>query len=72
MYFFENGTGNQVKEVAGTLWCAYNAIGELIDHCQAKPDQNADRRLESVWFGDGYLIKARAFRQAEELLGHVN
>jgi hypothetical protein len=44
-YFFENGVGNQVKEVAGTLWCAYNGIGELIDHCQAKPDQNADPRI---------------------------
>jgi hypothetical protein len=29
--------------------------------------QTADKRLNSVWFGDGYLAKARAYRAAGTL-----
>lgn len=29
---FRNGRGNQEKRVAGTLWAAYNAVTELVDH----------------------------------------
>ena len=61
-YFFENGKGNRQHGVRGTLWAAYNGVTELVDHRQT--GQTSERRLNSVWFGDGYLLKARAFKIA--------
>jgi phage/plasmid-like protein (TIGR03299 family) len=63
-HYYRNGWGNRMKGVSETLWAAYNGVTEYIDHRQSK--QTRDRRLNSIWFGDGYLIKARAFRIAEE------
>ena len=62
-FFFVQGKGNQSRDVAGTLWAAYNGITEYVDHRSTA--QSADRRLISLWFGEGYQIKARAFRVAE-------
>lgn len=66
-YFFEHGKGNDRPGARGTLWAAYNGITELIDHRWTQ--QGADRRLDSLWFGDGYHVKARALRVAREKLG---
>lgn len=63
-YFFANGEGNRLKGVQGTLWAAYNGVTEYIDHRQTK--QTPDRRLDSLWFGEGYQIKARAFAIAKD------
>jgi len=65
-YLFDQGTGNRQHGVAGTLWAAYNGVTELIDHRITK--QTRENKLNSIWFGDGYLIKARAYRLAEGLL----
>jgi len=65
-HFFDHGAGNRMKGVAGTLWAAYNGVTEYVDH-RAGQQQTPERRLNSVWFGDGYLAKARAFRVAELL-----
>ena len=62
-YFFSGGGGNQTKGITGTLWAAYNGVAEYID--QRQTNQTDDRRLNSVWFGGGYLTKARAFGIAE-------
>ena len=59
---FEVGTGNSVEKVRGTLWAAYNGVTEFIDY--ASGDRSPDRHLDSIWFGSGYLTKARAFRVA--------
>ena len=64
--FFDEGKGNRAPGVHGTLWAAYNGVTELVDHRKTKQDD--DRRLNSIWFGDGYLVKARAYRIAKELL----
>jgi len=63
---FDQGVGNRMRGVEGTLWAAFNGVTELINHRQTK--QTDDRRLNSIWFGDGYLAKARAFRVANEFL----
>jgi len=43
-----------------------NGVTEYIDH---RPMQTtADGRLNAIWFGTGYLAKARAFRAAVERL----
>lgn len=59
---FETGRGNSLPQVRGSLWAAYNAVTEFVDHCQ--PARSDERRLDSIWFGDGYLTKARAYRVA--------
>jgi hypothetical protein len=72
-YFFHHGKGNVNPAVAETLWAAYNGVTEFVDHCVPKRMGSGEkpitqvamtRRLESVWFGDGYSIKARAFEVA--------
>lgn len=63
-YFFANGKGNGQDRVKGTLWAAYNGIAELVDHQQTQQDD--ERRLDSIWFGNGYMTKARAFSIAQE------
>jgi hypothetical protein len=59
---FEAGRGNTTSTTRGTLWAAYNGVAEFIDYRSTR--QNPSQRLESVWFGSGYLTKARAFRVA--------
>lgn len=63
---FDQGAGNRMRGVEGTLWAAYNGVTELVDHRETK--QTPDKRLNSIWFGDGYLAKVRAFRVAGEFL----
>ena len=65
-YFFDQGRGNRLPGVHGTLWAAFNGVTELLDH--RKTRQNPSQRLASLWFGDNYRVKARAFAQAEEKL----
>jgi len=65
-YFFEKGKGNDLPGVRGTLWAAYNGVVEMTDHRGTR--QTADRRLHSVWFGEGATIKARALRVAERCM----
>ena len=65
-YFFDQGEGNGAAKVRGTLWAAYNGVTEYVDHRVL--DQTGDRRLASVWFGDGRRIKARAFAAAVQMI----
>ncbi len=62
--FFENGKGNRLKPVAGTLWVAYDGVAEMIDHGPSM--RTDDQRLTYEWFGGGASIKVRAFRIAKE------
>jgi len=63
-YLFENGEGNKLTGVSGSLWAAFNGVTELIDHKITK--QSNDRKLNSVWFGDGAAVKAKAYKVAVE------
>lgn len=65
-YFFREGAGNREEKVRGTLWAAYNGVTEYVDH--RKLDQTSDRRLASLWFGEGRRVKARAFAAAASML----
>jgi len=85
-YFFEHGKGNGADGVRGTLWAAYNAVAEMVDHgadrrraggrrTDGPADtalRQADRHLASIWFGDGHYVKARAFAAARALLSATN
>lgn len=57
----EGGRGNDRPGVSGTLWAGYNAITEYLSHSVGK---NPMVRLDSLWFGAGGAMNARALRVA--------
>jgi len=60
-------TGSGAEMTKGTLWGAYNAITEFVDHYRlAKAEDTA--RLKSMWFGSGARIKKQAFSVAVGML----
>jgi phage/plasmid-like protein (TIGR03299 family) len=68
---FERGKGADLRGVRHTLWAAYNAVTEYVDH--AKPsyqdkkkslEENRSARLDRIWFGAGASLKASAFEHA--------
>jgi phage/plasmid-like protein (TIGR03299 family) len=63
-HFFDEGRGNRLPGVRGTLWAAFNGVTELLDHRKIR--QSPHQRLSSLWFGDNYKVKARAFALAQE------
>lgn len=58
----ETGRGHDLKNVRGTLWGAYNAVTEYVDH-----DKAADG-ISYMAFGRGSEIKQRAFNVAKDLV----
>jgi phage/plasmid-like protein (TIGR03299 family) len=58
-FFFDQGRGNRLPGVAGTLWAAFNGVTEWQDHRKSR--QNENQRLVSSWFGGAYQTKARAY-----------
>ena len=67
-YFFDQGAGNRLNGVGGTLWAAYNGVTEYLDHRKIR--QNPDQRLTSTWFGEANRVKARALTVAVDMLPH--
>lgn len=59
---------NTLPGIRHTVWAAYNAVSEYIDHQSRvtgnSPDSKADNRLGSIWFGTGNRIKQRAYENA--------
>ena len=57
-----NGKGLGVREADKiTWWDAYNSINEWMLY---QKGSNAENRLASAWFGDGYTLDQRAFEVA--------
>ncbi|MFT7489811.1 MAG: phage/plasmid-like protein (TIGR03299 family) [Candidatus Promineifilaceae bacterium] len=65
-HLYEHGAGVDIPGVRGSLWAAYNGVTEYVDHRAMKTSN--DGRLNSIWFGNGYLTKARAFDAATTML----
>lgn len=61
---FEHGRGNDLPGVRGTMWAAYNAVTEYLQH---ERGDDRDRRLDSSWFGSGAALNARALEKALEV-----
>jgi phage/plasmid-like protein (TIGR03299 family) len=68
---FEEGVGHDQPGVKGTTWAAYNAVTEYVDHFRtARGRDDCDRtsrRLDSIWFGSGAQLKAKAWDLAAEM-----
>jgi len=62
---FETGTGNDLQAVQGTLWAAYNGIVEYSDF--RRTTARDKKWLASVWFGDMFDLKVRAFDLAMQI-----
>jgi phage/plasmid-like protein (TIGR03299 family) len=58
---FETGRGTELPGVKGTLWGAYNAINEYITHERGGDGAN-EKRLDSTWFGQGFVQNTRALK----------
>lgn len=68
-HFFENGQGNLLPGVRGTLWAAYNGATDYIDHRKVLRQSN-NGRANSSWFGESSKIKSRAYNAAVALVPH--
>lgn len=51
-----------MTDVSCSLWATLNSVTELIDHKITK--QSNGRKLNSVWFGVGAVVKGKAFKAA--------
>jgi phage/plasmid-like protein (TIGR03299 family) len=60
---FEKGPGSNLKSASSTLWGALNAVTRFVDH--EKGAQSKANRLNSAWFGDGALLKRKAWISAD-------
>lgn len=58
---FENGRGNNLPGVKGTLWAAYNAVTEYIQYERGK---DAANRLNETWYGQGMQLNKKALETA--------
>lgn len=59
---FEEGKGQSNPSVKGSLWAAYNAVTEWVDHERGREGT----RLEAAWYGEGKRVKQRALDEAIE------
>jgi phage/plasmid-like protein (TIGR03299 family) len=68
---FEEGKGQDIPGVKGTMWAAFNAVTEYIDHHRQTRGNStlakADHRLKSQWFGSGAQLKTQAWDLALSL-----
>jgi phage/plasmid-like protein (TIGR03299 family) len=60
----ESGAGSEMTR--GTLWGVYNAVSEFTDHVYTTTE--VDKKLNSIWFGSGALLKTKAFNLAKDVL----
>jgi phage/plasmid-like protein (TIGR03299 family) len=68
-WLFQNPRRQPVKEVRNTLWTAYNAVTEYVDHCISPAKSrffSPAVHLNSIWFGSRAATKVNAFKVAGE------
>ena len=61
---FEAGMGNDLPDIKGTWWAAYNSVTEYLTHAYGK---DADRRMKSVWMGSNFRINQKALYLALDM-----
>ncbi len=60
----DSGIGTDISGVPGSLWGAYNAVTEGIDHT----DRKIKDGLKYIWFGAGNNLKDKAWKIATKML----
>lgn len=62
---FDSGKGQKLGN-KHSLWKAYNAVTEYVDHERTVKnlDKDATNKLSSIWFGSGAKLKEKAYNQA--------
>lgn len=63
-------TGAGSEYSCGTLWGAYNAIAEYVDHHRTNYQKKPDQYIETINFGSGVEIKTRAYEEAIKLVSN--
>ncbi len=58
---FEKGRGNDMKEIKGTMWAAYNAVNEYLQYERGSDNSN---RMDNMWFGDSARLNKKALETA--------
>jgi phage/plasmid-like protein (TIGR03299 family) len=73
---FSTGMGHDMPGIEGSMWAAYNAVTEYIDHnrpvrgeSKLSSEVGASKKLESIWWGQGAQVKRDAWSLACELAG---
>ena len=61
---FEKGRGNDLKEVKGTYWTAYNSISEYLQH---EKGSDESIRMDSLWFGQSNTVLQNALKIATKM-----
>lgn len=68
---FLTGRGNDLPGVKGSAWAAYNGVTQYVDwerSSRGRSDtERQNNRLQSIWFGSGAQIKAKAWTSALKL-----
>ena len=62
--YIEDGIGTNIQGVKGSLWGAYNAVTESVDH----PTRKVKNPLQYSMFGAGAIVKDRAWKAAKKLV----
>jgi len=63
----DSGRGTDIQGVKGTLWGAYNAVTEYIDH-ERNVRGGTENKTESILFGAGARLKENAYNVAVAML----
>jgi phage/plasmid-like protein (TIGR03299 family) len=64
---FEEGIGHDMPGVKHTMWAAYNAVTEMLDHAKFRGKTDTERatnRLQSIWWGTAAKVKEQAWDAA--------
>lgn len=61
---FTTAPGQNIATASGTLWGAVNAVTYYVDHQRRSPSSD---RISSAWFGNGDLLKDKAWQLAEQI-----
>jgi len=76
---FVAGRGQDIPNVRGTAWAAYNAVAEYVDYYSPVTKvpqgtqgstESQDRRLHRSWYGEGQSTRNRAFKLLQNYRQH--
>lgn len=64
--FKGRGRGSDLPSASGTAWGLVNSVTEYVDHHRRA--RSTDHRLDAAWFGQGAILKQKAWDEALALV----